>query len=195
MSIDVSKENDIAVVTLNKPQKLNALDLAMWKALADVMGQLDRDDDVRCVILQGAGENFAAGADISAFAAERATTVMARSYGNAEFAGVNAVAQCRHPTVAAIQGTCVGGGLEIACGCDIRIGSEDSRFGVPINRLGLTMSYEELEFFVNAVGRSAALEILLEGQVFGAVRAQRLGLVHRIVEKNAVVDDGTAPRR
>ena len=89
--------------------------------------------------------------------------------------GIRAVANCRHPTVAMIHGACVGGGMEIACACDIRIAGTSSKFGVPINRLGLTMAYDELAFFIDVVGKSTALEVLLEGSVFGAERALTAG--------------------
>jgi len=191
----LKRDGPIVTVTLNRPAKLNALDLATWELLAERMRAVDRDDAVRCVILQGAGDAFAAGADISEFASVRSTVEKARAYGNAEHAGVMTVAECRHPTVALIDGPCVGGGLEIACACDIRICSEESRFGVPINRLGLTMALDELAFFLGVVGRAAALEILLEGQVVGAARAQELGLVHRVVAHDLVEAEALATAR
>jgi enoyl-CoA hydratase/carnithine racemase len=94
---------------------------------------------------------------------------------------MQAVAHCRHPTVALIEGACVGGGLEIAAMCDLRICGKSSRFGVPINRLGLTMGYGELEGLLALVGRAVALEILLEGRVFGAAEAYAKRLVNRVV--------------
>jgi len=139
------------------------------------------------VVVRGAGTKaFAAGADISAFPEERGDTATALGYGEAEMAGIRAVADCRHPTVAMIHGACVGGGMEIACACDIRVAGASSRFGVPINRLGLTMAYDELAFFIDVVGKSTALEILLEGSVFGAERAKDLGIVSRIFEDAAL---------
>jgi len=99
---------------------------------------------------------------------------------------MTAVAECRHPTIALIQGACVGGGLELACGCDLRICGAGSRFGVPINRLGLTMAYVELRGLMDLVGPAGALEILLEGRIFGAERALQLGLVNRITDDDKV---------
>jgi enoyl-CoA hydratase/carnithine racemase len=184
--IDLSQDGSVFTVTLNRPEKLNALDLAMWIALARTLKRLDARDDVRCIIVCGAGGNFAAGADVSAFERERSTIERARAYGDAEFDGVRSIAQCRHPTVAGIEGACVGGGLEIAAACDIRICGASSRFGAPINRLGLTMSRDEIAFFVRMIGRSAALEILLEGRVVDAASAQELGLVSRVVPDDLV---------
>ncbi len=186
---EVLLEHDghIATVTLNRPAKRNALNLAGWNALGAVFAAVSDDDAVRCVVVRGAGtEAFAAGADISAFPEERGDTATAVGYGEAEMSGIRAVANCRHPTVAMIHGACVGGGMEIACACDIRVAGASSRFGVPINRLGLTMAYDELAFFIDVVGKSAALEILLEGSVFGAERAKQLGIISRIFDDTAL---------
>ncbi len=188
-SILVEREGVVATVCLNRPDRMNALNLDAWIRLSAVMHELSRDDDLRCVVIRGAGGNFAAGADIAAFETERHTTDAARVYGEAEHAAVMAVAACRHPTVALIEGACVGGGLEIAVACDLRICGRSSRFGVPINRLGLTMAYPELQFFLEIVGKANALEILLEGQVFDADRALSVGLVHRVREDDGVADE------
>lgn len=189
----VARSDAVVTVTLNRPDRLNALDQATWARLADVFGELSADEQIRCVVVRGAGERaFAAGADIAEFGRERENVAQARRYGAAEHRGVMAVADCRHPTVALIRGACVGGGLEIAVACDIRIAGASSRFGVPINRLGLTMQYPELEFFIRAVGRAAALEILLEGAVVDAARALALGLVHRVVPDDRVEAEANA---
>ncbi len=185
-TIIVERDGHLATVLINRPQKRNALDLATWTALGDTMWTLDRDDAVRCIVVRGAADTFSAGADISEFARVRSNVEQAKAYGAAEHAAVSSVADCRHPTVALIRGACVGGGLEIASACDIRICGTSSRFGVPVNRLGLTMAYEELRFFCDVVGRSAALAILLEGMVFGADRAREVGLVHRVVADDGV---------
>ncbi len=184
--IVVARDGHFATVTISRPERRNALDLAAWRALAEAFAELDQEDDVRCVVVRGAGRTaFAAGADISAFSIER-TWDKSRAYGEAEMAGVNGVADCRHPTVALIYGACVGGGLEIAAACDTRICGVSSRFGVPINRLGLTMAHDELAFFIEAVGRSTAMELLLEGSVVDSAHALELGLVSRVVADDDV---------
>ncbi|MES2264858.1 MAG: enoyl-CoA hydratase-related protein [Pseudomonadota bacterium] len=178
----VERDGDIATVTLNNPAKMNALNLAMWRDLGDAVAALSARDDVRCVVLRGAGDKaFAAGADVLEFAALRSNAEQARSYGEVTHAAMEAIAACRHPTVAMIHGVCVGGGLEIASMCDIRICGEASRFGVPVNRLGLVMSYGELKGLVDLAGAPAALEILLEGRVFDAREALDKRLVNRVV--------------
>ncbi|MCZ6465902.1 MAG: enoyl-CoA hydratase-related protein [Alphaproteobacteria bacterium] len=102
---------------------------------------------------------------------------------------MNTVAECRHPTIALIKGACVGGGLEIACCCDLRICGDSSRFGIPVNRLGLVMAHAELKMLLDLVGRAQALEILLEGRVFGAAEAKEKGLVNRVVPDADVEDE------
>ena len=177
----VQRDGAIATVTLNRPDRLNALDAATWALVAETMARLSADESLRCVVIRGAGGNFAAGADIQSFERERADTAQALVYATHMKAALAAVAEGTHPTVALIEGVCVGGGLELASVCDIRVCGQSSRFGVPIKKLGLTMSYAELVPFVDLVGPAAAKEILLEGEGVGADRARAFGLVNRVV--------------
>jgi len=186
-SILVARAGAIATVTLNKPGRLNALDKSMWQGLGVAMKSLSADDALRCVVLRGAGgKAFAAGADIAEFAAERADARQAKEYGAIIHETMQAVARCRHPTLALIEGACIGGGLEIAAMCDLRICGASSRFGVPVNRLGLTMAYGELQGLLALAGRAVTLEILLEGRVFDAREAYAKGLVNHVVEDTEV---------
>jgi enoyl-CoA hydratase/carnithine racemase len=193
----VARDGAIATVVLNRPERLNALNKAMWTRLGVTMRQLSADDALRCVVVRGAGDKaFAAGADIAEFASERANAKQAKSYGNLIHETMQAVARCRHPTVALIQGACVGGGLEIAAMCDLRVCGQSSRFGIPVNKLGLTMAYGELMGLLALVGRAVALEILLEGRVFDAEEAYRKGLVNRVVPDRKVEEEAyTTARR
>lgn len=196
MSILVERTDHVATVTLNKPEKMNALDLAMWRELAQTFHGLSADDSVRCIVLRGAGEKaFSAGADIEEFERERNSAEKSRAYSKVTQAALAAIAECRHPTVAQIHGACVGGGLEMATMCDMRICGESSRFGVPINRLGLVVSYEELAGLVALAGKAGTLEILLEGRVFGAEEAARKGLVNRFVADADVAAEVAAAAR
>ncbi len=194
-SILLTRDGFIATVTLNRPDRLNALDLASWNSLAQTFDGLSRDDSLRCVVIKGAGNNFAAGADIQAFAQERADAASARRYAQAVQRALKAVGEGKHPVVACISGVCVGGGLELASVCDIRICGASSRFGVPVNKLGSTMAYGELAALVQLVGPAAAREILLEGAVFGAERALALGLVNRAVADGDVERESYAAAR
>jgi enoyl-CoA hydratase len=177
----------VATVILNRPQKLNALTRPMWKRLGEVFTELSADDSLRCIVIRGAGmKAFAPGNDISEFASERSNVEQARAYGEDMRRTIEAIGNCRHPVVAQIHGICVGGGLEIAGLADIRICGESSRFGVPINKLGLVMAYSEIGSLISLAGEAAAMEILLEGRVFGAREAFEKGLVTRVVADELV---------
>jgi enoyl-CoA hydratase/carnithine racemase len=192
----VSRDGVIATVTLNNPERLNALDQRMWARLGEAMRELSADDALRCVVVRGAGEKaFAAGADIAEFARERADSKQAKPYGELIHETMQSVARCRHPTVALIRGACVGGGLEIAAMCDLRICGQSSRFGIPVSRLGVTMAYGELMGLLALAGRAVALEILLEGRVFDAEEAYRKGLVNRVVADGQVEEEAYATAR
>ena len=189
----IERDGAIATVVLNAPDRLNALSLASWTELGARMRELSADDALRCVIVRGAGTKaVAAGADISEFPDVRATAAQGRVYGETIHATMRAIGECRHPTVAMIHGVCVGGGLEVALMCDLRICGAGSRFGIPINRLGLTMGYGELAGLLAVVGPAVALEILLEGRVFGAQEAFDKGLVQRVVADQDVAAEARA---
>jgi enoyl-CoA hydratase/carnithine racemase len=192
----LSRDGHVATVTLSAPERLNAMNKPMWLKLAETFRKLDADDEVRCIVVRGAGDKaFAAGADIAEFERERNSVEQARKYGHAMHDVLGAVARCRHPVVAMIKGACVGGGLEIACVTDIRICGESSRFGVPVKNLGLVMAYSEMRGLVNVVGLPGALEIALEGRIFGAQEALQKGLVNRVVADDKVEEEAYATAR
>jgi enoyl-CoA hydratase len=194
--IQVERDGPIATVVLNRPRKHNAMTRSMWHKLGEAIVTLSADNDVRCVVLRGAGSKaFSSGNDIGEFEKERGNIPQARRYGADMKRTIDALQSCRHPIVALINGICVGGGLELAANCDIRICGESSRFGAPINKLGLVMSYVELESLLNLVGRAATLEILLEGRIFGADEARAKGLVQRIVADDKVEEESYATAR
>lgn len=185
--IVIEREGAIATVTLNRPKKLNALTKPMWQRLGATMRELSDDDTLRCIVLRGAGgKAFAPGNDIAEFETERGNFAQGKAYGAILHDALRAIADCRHPTIALIEGICVGGGLEIAALCDLRICGESSRFGVPINKLGLVMAHAELAALVQLAGRAVALEMLLEGRVFGAQEALAKRLVNRVVPDDRV---------
>lgn len=192
----LERDGAIATVLLNRPERMNALDKAMWMKLGAVMRELDADHTLCCIVLRGAGgKAFAAGADISEFANERANAAQAQRYG-ADIAGsMRSLAECRHPTVALIEGACVGGGLLIASQCDLRICNESARFGVPVKNLGLTEAYDELQGMLRVLGPAASLEILLEGRIWGAREAYDKGLVSRVVPDTEVVKEAYSAAR
>ena len=192
-TILVAREGPIATVTLNRPAKLNALTKAMWRALGETIDRLSGDAALRCIVLRGAGERaFSPGNDIGEFASERANKAQAREYGAIMHAAAHALGMCPIPLVAQIHGICVGGGLEIAALCDLRICGASSRFGAPIKNLGLVMAYAEMAPLVRLVGPAVALEILLEGRIFDAHEAKDMGIVTRVVADERVAAEASA---
>jgi enoyl-CoA hydratase len=189
----IERDGAIATVVLNRPAKLNALTRAMWRDLGMAIAALSDDDTVRCVVMRGAGErSFSPGNDIAEFATERANREQAIAYGRDMHATAAAFERCRHPLVAQIHGICVGGGLEIAAMCDLRICGEGSRFGAPVRNLGLVMAHAEMAPIARLVGTDVALEILLEGRIFDAREAREKGLVTRVVPDAQVADEANA---
>jgi enoyl-CoA hydratase/carnithine racemase len=194
MNSDILCEQDgaIATVTLFNPDKLNALNALMWRRLRDTMAALAADDSLRCVILRGEGRAFAAGGDLEEFKTARADVDSALAYHEAVGTALAAIESCPHPTVAAIQGPCVGGGLEIACACDLRIAGEGAKFGAPIMKLGFSMYPGELAGFLKLAGPAVAKEILLEGRLLNAAEAYAKGLLTRVVADDAVEREAQA---
>lgn len=191
--IEVARDDAIATIVLNRPDKLNALTRAMWQELGRAIDTASADESLRCIILRGAGEKaFSPGNDIGEFATERSSKRQAIEYGKTMHAALHALEACRHPLVAQIHGVCVGGGVEIASLCDLRICGEGSRFGVPIKNLGLTMAYAEMAPLIRLVGRAVALEMLLEGRIFDAAEAREKGLVTRVVPDAEVATEARA---
>jgi enoyl-CoA hydratase len=192
-TITVARDGAIATVVLDRPDKLNALTKSMWRELGAAIDALSADDGVRCIIARGAGEKaFSPGNDIGEFATDRANKAQAIEYGAVMHATARALAACRHPLVAQIHGVCVGGGLEIAALCDLRICGTSSRFGAPIKNLGLVMAYAEMAPLVALVGRAVTLELLLEGRVLDATEAREKGLVTRVVPDGSVAAEARA---
>ncbi len=192
--IDIDIDGTIATVTLANPDKLNAINAAMWRALEAGMRQLAANDGIRCVILRGAGEEaFAAGGDIEEFRTVRATVDDALHYHEGLVAAaLDAIRACPVPTIAAIRGACIGGGLEIAGCCDLRIAGASARFGAPINRLGFSMYPGEMAGLLALVGPAVLLEILLEGRILDAREALQKGLLTRVVDDGKVMDEARA---
>ena len=189
--VHVEITKPIATVRLDGPERHNVLDVEGWRKLAAAFDGLSERNDLACVAVCGTGGRaFSAGSDIRRFDEERDTPDDIRSYSDTIGAALAAIQRCKVPTVAIIEGVCVGGGLEIAACCDLRVCGESSRFGAPINRLGLTMSYDELEPLVRLLGPSPLLEILLSGELIEAEQARTVGLVNRVHPDASVVERG-----
>ncbi len=195
-TINLAVEGEIATLTLNNPDKLNAINLAMWQQLSANMASISADRGIRCVVLRGAGDQaFAAGGDLEEFVTGRATLEQALHYHGEVAKALNAIADCPHPTVALIKGACIGGGLEIAGVCDLRIAGESARFGAPINKLGFSMYPGEMEGLLRLAGPAVIKEILLEGRILSASEAYEKGLLTRVVKDEQVEDEAYASAR
>lgn len=189
MSIRIEHEAGIHTVVMDRPEKKNAFTLDMYRAFGEAFNALDADDSVRCIVLRGAGATFCAGSDIGGFDSGRSNIEQARQYARFTLDMTDTLKNTRHPTVACIEGACVGGGLEIAMHCDVRIAARSARFGFPINRIGLCVDHEELADLIGVVGHTVALETLLQGHIFGADEALLKGFVTRLADDASVVDD------
>mgnify|MGYP003626711116 FL=1 len=185
-AILISRDDAVATVTLNRPEKRNALNLPMWLGLTARFAEIASDDSIRAVVLTGAGDHFGVGADISEFETVYKTAADAEDYGAIMFETVCAIRDCPKPVVAAINGNCIGGGMEIAALCDVRICGESSMFGAPVSKLGVTMPLMFMEVLVQVTGPVVAKEILLEARVFDAAEARLNHLVTRIVPDSDV---------
>lgn len=185
---------DIGLITIENPGRHNALTVAMWQTLRDLMTALDKEAAHRCLVLAG-GQNgpFAAGADISEFEAERSTLAQVTRY-HEDYVGpaLEAVLACSIPTLAMVRGACMGGGLEIIAMCDMRIAGADARFGVPINRMGFPLAFGETELMFKHFGRGVLAELLLEGRIYDADEALRKAIVQRVVADAALEAEAMA---
>lgn len=192
--ITYASDDAIATLTLSNPDRLNAINAKMWAQLRAAFETIGNDPQLRCVIIRGAGDKaFAAGGDIEEFRSVRATVDDALHYHESLVAvALEAIRSCPVPTIAAIQGACIGGGLEIAGCCDLRIAGASARFGAPINRLGFSMYPGEMAGLLALVGPAVLLEILLEGRILSASEALQKGLLTRVVNDHAVHHEALA---
>jgi enoyl-CoA hydratase len=194
--LPITRDGPIAVVTFNRPHVRNAFNLSMWRGLQATMETLSADDALRCVVLRGAGtQAFSAGADISAFAAERGTRELEDVYAAVLHTSMQSIRLCRHPVVAMILGACIGGGAGIATMCDFRVGGEGIRFGITARNLGIWYPYAEIDPIVQMVGTAVAAEILIEGRIFNGREAYEKGLLSRLVADEAVEEEAMALAR
>ncbi len=186
LDILVSAENSgVAVVTLNRPSKRNAVSLGMWRQLGDVFFDLGIRDDVRVVILTGAGGHFCAGADISEFSTVRADAESGRRYEAAGEAATLALRDCGKPTIAAISGYAMGGGCAIAMACDLRVGDATTRMGIPAARLGIVYGPLDCALLYRQVGLANAKRVLYSGRYFDVHDCAAMGLVDIVAPDSA----------
>jgi enoyl-CoA hydratase len=190
-NVILEKEGKIAIVTLNRPKALNALNSETLKELDIVIDELEKDDNIYVVILTGAGEKaFVAGADISEM--KDLATMEGRKFsilGNRVFRRLE---NLEKPVIAAISGFALGGGCELAMACDLRIASDKAKFGQPETGLGITPGFGGTQRLARLVGVAFAKELIYTGKIIKAEEAQRIGLVNKIVESEKLLEEAKA---
>ena len=176
------KDGAVGRIVFNNPARHNAVSLEMWQAMAAIMADFDADDQVRVIVVSGAGgKAFVSGADISEFKEKRNSEEAAAEYAKISESGRKALAETLKPTIAMIRGYCIGGGLATALACDLRIAAEGSKFGIPAAKLGLGYAYDGVKKLVDIVGPAYAREIFYTARQFSADEALQMGLVNRVV--------------
>jgi enoyl-CoA hydratase len=187
----VEREPPIAVVRLNRPEALNALNDEVMERLVDALTSLDEDEEIRCVVLAGSERAFAAGADIGQMAEASAMEM----YEARRIDRWDAIRRVRTPLVAAVSGFCLGGGNELAMACDLIVASETAQFGQPETGLGIIPGAGGTQRLTRAIGKGKAMDLILSGRFLDAVEAERAGLVARVVAKEAWLEEAKAVAR
>ncbi|MEZ5075344.1 MAG: enoyl-CoA hydratase-related protein [Solirubrobacterales bacterium] len=170
----------VARLTLNNPDKRNPLTHAVLDAIAETLPRLDHGIDVRCVLVTGAGKAFSAGYDIGAIPEETFERDAEALVAHPFTAAMDAISAHPYPVIAAINGHCLGGGLELAVRCDLRVCAAEAKLGMPPAKLGLIYGHTGLERFIDAVGVPRTKELFLTGRLLDGERAERIGLVHEV---------------
>jgi len=185
MQADIN--NGVGWMIFNHPARHNALSLEMWQAIGDILEHFNGNDDVRVVIMRGAGgKAFVSGADISEFDEKRANAEQRVSYGKVAGRATRWLNQLEKPLIALIEGYCIGGGLATALAADIRFATPDARFGIPAAKLGLGYEYEGLAKLARVVGPSHARDIMFSARFFEAEEAKTMRLVNFIESRDTI---------
>jgi enoyl-CoA hydratase len=181
------KDGPIGWIVFNNPARRNAVSLAMWEALSGIVQAYESDDAVRVIVLKGAGgKAFVSGADISEIEERRSSAQDVQRYHDVSEQATSRLQAVGKPTIAMIDGFCIGGGVSVALSCDLRIAADNARFGVPAARLGLGYELAGVRKLVDVVGPSFAKEIFFTARQFTAGEALAMGLVNRVVEEKVL---------
>ena len=176
------REGAVGWLIFNNPERRNAVSLDMWEAIPSALEDFEKDSNIRVVVLAGAGDKaFVSGADISQFEKQRSSEEAVKRYEEIGEAAQAKLAAFEKPMIAMIRGYCLGGGLNIANSCDLRIAAEDARFGIPAAKMGLGYRASSMKKLVDTVGAPFAREIMITARQFNAAEAKAMGLVHRVV--------------
>lgn len=180
----------VAQITINNPAKLNAMSLSMWQALGDVGLSLAKDDSLRVLTLEGAGDKaFIVGADISEFGETRSNAAANSAYGAVIERAERAIEDMPVPTLALVRGYCIGGGLGIAMRCDLRLARSDARFAITPARLGLGYGYDGVASLLNRLGYATTADLLFSGRKLGADEAKAKGICDFVYQSSTFDDD------
>ncbi|MFI5010923.1 MAG: enoyl-CoA hydratase [Hyphomicrobiales bacterium] len=175
------KDGAIGWMLFNNPARHNAVSVEMWQAVPDILDAFGRDEDIRVVVVAGVGgKAFISGADISEFGEKRSSREATLAYNTLVERASDRLLACGKPTIAMIEGYCIGGGLALSLCCDLRIASDNSRFGVPAAKLGLGYAYPGIKRLADIVGPSLAKEIFFTARQFDAAEALQMRLVNRV---------------
>lgn len=184
-NILIERRGRVALITLNRPKALNALNSQTMEELVQATGELDGDTGVGCIVLTGSEKAFAAGADIKEMSSQSATDMYMSNF----FAHWENFTRVKTPIIAAVSGYALGGGCELAMMCDIIIASESAKFGQPEINLGVIPGMGGSQRLTRAIGKSKAMEMCLTGRMMGAEEAERSGLVSRVVANDELLDE------
>lgn len=179
--LEFVRDGEIARLTFSRPEKMNAITHGMWSAIEEIVTEVEADSGLTALIITGAGANFSAGADISEFRDLRSSAEGAATYDKAVHAAVAALSGMRKPSIAMIQGNCIGGGCQVAVACDFRFAEEGARFGITPAKLGIVYDFISTRQLVSLVGPAHARYFLLSGQLVDSARAREIGLVNDVV--------------
>lgn len=182
----VTADGPVATLWLNRPAKRNAITLEMWRGMPRLLAQLADDPAVRVLVVRGMGEHFSAGADIGELGAELADPERGPAYRQANRAAEEALADFPRPTLAVVQGSCIGAGCEVAVACDLRLAESRAQFGITPARLGIVYPGFALERVVKLIGAAASKHLLFSGEFIDTTRALRIGLVDEVHESAAL---------
>jgi len=177
----------VAHIVFNNPARLNATSLEMWQRLVHLLDELKSDPDLRVLVVSGAGGRaFVSGADVSKFESERSSKEGVAIYNAASAAAYEALYNFPRPTVAAIQGYCIGGGVNVAVCCDLRVATEGSKFGIPAGRLGLGYGFPGVNRLSEIIGISRAMELFYTAKQIGSEEALGIGLINKVVPNDGL---------
>jgi enoyl-CoA hydratase len=175
------KDGAIGWMLFNNPARHNAVSIDMWRAIPQILSEFERDQAIRVVVLGGVGgKAFVSGADISEFEQKRSSPESILEYNAISGEANAAIIRCSKPTLAMIEGYCIGGGVGVALCCDLRLAADNSRFGVPAAKLGLGYAYGGIKRLADLVGPAFAKEIFFTGRQFDASEALQMGLINRV---------------